>query len=55
MSLGFQNNVSALNRAFHFSIHHHAFGCNRAGYLSPVRDHEGRAVKFAVNLTVDLH
>ena len=47
MSLGFQNNVSALNWAFHSSIHHHVFGCNRAGYLGPVRDHEGRTMKFA--------
>jgi len=30
------------------------FGCNGSIDMSPTGDHEGRAVKFAVNLSIDL-
>ena len=54
MCLRLQNNVTALNRTLNFSIHNHALGDNDSINMSPARNHEGRAVKLAVNLTVDL-
>jgi hypothetical protein len=43
-----------LNRAFDLPIHNHALGCNDSVHMSPASDHEGRAVKFAVDLAIDL-
>ena len=54
MSLRLQNNVTALNWTLNFSIHNHAFGCNNSVDMSPTSDDERRAVKFAVNLAIDL-
>ena len=54
MSLRLQNNVTALNWTLNFSIHNHALGCNDSVDMSPASDDEGRAVKFAVNLAIDL-
>ena len=54
MCLRLQNDVTAVNWAFDCSIHNHVFGCNGSIDMSPTGDHEGRAVKFAVNLSIDL-
>jgi hypothetical protein len=54
MCLRLQSDVTALNRALDCSIHNHAFGCNGSIDVSPTGDHEGGAVKFAVNLPIDL-
>jgi hypothetical protein len=54
MSLRLQNNVIALNRPLNISIYNHALGENDPINMSPARDYEGRAVKLAVNLTIDL-
>ena len=53
ISLRLQNNVTALNWTLNFSIHNHALGRNDSVDMSPAGDHEGRAVKFAVNLAID--
>jgi hypothetical protein len=55
MGLRLQNDLSALNRTFDFPIHNHALGCDGSGHMSPTGDDEGSAVKFAVNLPIDLH
>jgi hypothetical protein len=54
MCLRFQSDVTAMNRAFDCSIHNHVFGCNGSIDMSPTGDDEGSAVKFAVNLSIDL-
>ena len=53
MCLRLENDVTAVNWAFDCSIHNHAFGCNGSIDISPTGDHEGRAVKFAVNLPIN--
>ena len=35
----FQNDLSSLNRTFHFPIHYDAFGCNRSADIRPSFDH----------------
>src|SRR5262245_2429814 len=55
MCLRLQNNLTALKRTRYFAINDYALGCNGSGDMSPVRDHEGSAVKLAVNPPVDLH
>ena len=54
MCLRLENDLATLNRAFNCSIHNHAFGCNGSIDMSPTGDDEGSAVKFAVNLSIDL-
>jgi hypothetical protein len=54
MCLRLQNNVTALNRTLNFSIHNYTLGCNDSVDMSPASDDEGRAVKFAANLAIDL-
>ena len=55
MCLRLQNNLMALNWTLNFSINDYALGCNGSGDMSPAGDKEGSAVKFAVNLPIDLH
>ena len=54
MGLRLKNDLSALNRTFDCSIDNHALGCDGSGHMSPTGDDEGRAVKFAINLSIDL-
>jgi hypothetical protein len=54
MSLRLQNDLSALDRTFDCSVHNHALGCDGSGHMSPTGDDEGGAVKFAINLSIDL-
>ena len=54
MCLRLQNNLTALNRTLNFSINDYALGCDGSGDMSPAGDHEGSAMKFAVNLPIDL-
>ena len=54
MCLRLEKHLSSLNRAFDFTVYNHALGCDGSGDMSPTGDHEGRAVKFAVNLSIDL-
>ena len=53
MCLRLENDVTAVNRAFDCSIHNHAFGRNGSIDIGPTGDHEGSAVKFAVNLPIN--
>ena len=54
MCLRLQNN-HRLELDPNFSIHDHALGRNDAVDMSPASDHEGRAVKLAVNEAHDGH
>ena len=53
--LGFQQNLSAVNRTFDFAVHDHAFRGNRSGDMGPTSDNQRSTAKFALNLTIDLH
>jgi hypothetical protein len=55
MGLRLKNDLPALNRTFDFPVHNHALGCDGSGHMSPRGDDEGSAVKFAINLSIDLH
>ena len=54
MCLRLQSDVTAVNRAFDCSIHNHVFGRNDSIDMGPAGDDEGGAVKFTVNLSIDL-
>jgi hypothetical protein len=53
MGLRLQNDVTPLNRTLDFSIHNHALGYNDTVDLSPSGDHQGCAVKLAINVTME--
>ena len=55
MCLRLQNYFSSLDRTFDLPVHHDALSYNDSVDMCPASDHEGRAVKFAVNLAIDLH
>jgi hypothetical protein len=54
MRLGPKKHVAALNWTFDSAVDDHAFRGHGSVDMCSTGDHEGRAMKFAINLAIDL-
>jgi hypothetical protein len=53
MGLRFQNDITAMNRAFNLPVHNYPLGGDTPADMGASCDHEGGTVQFAINSSVD--